>query len=146
MTAKEELSQYNDAQERVEEALEDYKEYKERAEKMTAIISDMPKGNGINSDKVGNNGSAMADISRQYEERWIKAEQARIYITDRISGINNKLYRKVLKKKYVEGLKLEQIACDIGYSYDRTKHIHGEALEYYRILYNLDKSWHQVST
>ena len=146
MTAKEELSQYNDAQERVEEALEDYKEYKERAEKMTAIISDMPKGSGINSDKVGNNGSAMADISRQYEERWIKAEQARIYITDRISGINNKLYRKVLKKKYVEGLKLEQIACDIGYSYDRTKHIHGEALEYYRILYNLDKSWHQVST
>ena len=139
MTAKEELSRYECARERVEETLEDYRKYKERAEKMTAIMSDMPKGNGENSDKVGDNGSAMADLSRQYEERWIKAEQERLYITDRISAIK-KPYKEVLKKKYIEGLKLEQIACDMGYSYDRTKHMHGEALEQYRITYNLAPS------
>ena len=53
MTAKEELSQYECARERVEETLEEYEKYKERAEKMTAIRSDMPKGNGGKSDKVG---------------------------------------------------------------------------------------------
>ena len=44
MTAKEELSRYECAKERVEETLEEYEKYKERAEKMTAIMSDMPKG------------------------------------------------------------------------------------------------------
>lgn len=138
MTAKEELSQYECAREKVEETLEDYQKYKERAEKMTAIMSDMPRGSGGRSDKVGNNSSAMADLSRQYEERWIRAEQARFYITDRISALKNP-YREVLLKKYVEGLKLEEIACQKDKSYDRVKHIHKEALEIYRNTYNLDK-------
>lgn len=139
MTAKEELSQYECAREKVEETLEDYQKYKERAEKMTAIMSDMPRGAGGKSDKVGDNSSAMADLSRQYEERWIRAEQARLYVSGRINELKKKIHRQVLMEKYIEGLKLEQIACNIGYSYDRTKHVHGEALEEYRILYNLEK-------
>ena len=145
MTAKEELSRYEYARERVEETLEDYRKYKERAEKMTAIMSDMPKGNGGKSDKVGDNGSAMADLSRQYEERWIRAEQERLYITDRISAIK-KPYREVLLKKYVEGLKLEEIACQKDKSYDRIKHIHKEALEIYRNIYNLEKEENSTKT
>lgn len=137
MTAKEELNQYNDAQGRVEEALEDYRKYQERATKMNAIISDMPMNKG-KSDKVGDNVPAMADIDKEYLNRWIEAERKRLYITSRIDGVKNELYRKVLKKKYVEGMKLEEIACEIKYSYDRVKHIHGEALEEYRILYELD--------
>ena len=128
MTAKEELMQYIDAQSKVDEALEEYEKYKGRAEKMTSIMSDMPRGNGGKSDKVGDNGSAMADLSRQYEERWIKAEQKRLYIIDRISVLK-KLYREVLKMKYVEGYKIEEIACKKDKSYDRIKHIHREALE-----------------
>lgn len=138
MTAKEELSRYECARERVEETLEEYEKYKERAEKMTAIMSDMPKGSGGSSDKVGDNGAAMADLSRQYEERWIKAEQERLYITNRISVLKNP-YREILKMKYVEGLKLEEIACRKDKSYDRVKHIHREALERYGIEYKLER-------
>lgn len=138
MTAKEELNQYNDAQGRVEETLEDYRKYQERATKMTAIISDMPMNKG-KSDKVGDNVPAMADIAKEYLDRWVEAERKRLYITSRIDQIKNELYRKVLKKRYVEGLKLEEIACETGYSYDRVRHIHKEALEEYRILYELDK-------
>jgi DNA-directed RNA polymerase specialized sigma24 family protein len=138
MTAKEELSRYECARERVEETLEEYQKYKERAEKMTAIMSDMPKGSGGKSDKVGDNGSAMADLSRQYEERWIKAEQERLYITDRISVLKNP-YREILKLKYIEGLKLEEIACKKYKSYDRVKHIHREALERYGNYYRLER-------
>lgn len=145
MTAKEELSQYNDAQGRVEETLEEYRKYQERATKMTAIISDMPMTRG-KSDKVADNATAMADINKEYLDRWIDAERKRLYITSRIDVIKNKLYRDVLKGKYVEGLKLEEIACAIKYSYDRVKHIHGEALEEYRIYWGLDKEKNKVST
>lgn len=144
MTAKEELNQYNDAQGRVEETLEDYRKYQERATKMTAIISDMPMNKG-KSDKVGDNVPAMADIDKEYLDRWVEAERKRLYITSRIDRIKNELYRKVLKKRYVEGLKLEEIACETGYSYDRVRHIHKDALEEYRILYGLDKE-NKVST
>lgn len=138
MTAKEELSQYLDAKGLVEEALEDYQKYKERAEKITAIISDMPKPSGINSDKVGNNASAMADLNQQYVDRFIRAEQKRFFVSERLDAIKNP-YRELLRKKYIEDLSLERIACDMGYSYDRMKHMHGEALEVYRKAYNLEK-------
>lgn len=146
MTAKEELMQYIDAQGRVDETLEEYEKYKERAEKMTAIMSDMPRGNGIKSDKVGDNVPAMADLDNEYLNRWIEAERKRLYIVERIDGINNSLYREVLKYKYVEGLKIEEIACRKDKSYDRIKHIHREALEQYRKKYNLEKEENSTKT
>ena len=80
----------------------------------------------------------MADLSRQYEERWINAEQERLYITDKISVLKNP-YREILKLKYIEGLKLEEIACKKYKSYDRVKHIHREALERYGSYYKLER-------
>ncbi len=145
MTAREELMQYIDAQGRVEEALEEYRKYQERATKMTAIISDMPISRG-KSDKVGDNGSAMADIDKEYLNRWIEAEKKRLYIVEKIDGVNNSLHREVLKMKYVEGLKLEEIACQKEKSYDRIKHAHKEALEQYRIKYNLEKEENSTKT
>lgn len=145
MTAKEELMQYIDAQGRVEEALEEYGKYQERATKMTSIISDMPMNRG-KSDKVGDNVPAMADLDNEYLNRWIEAEKKRLYIVERIDGINNSLYREVLKYKYVEGLKIEEIACRKDKSYDRIKHIHREALEQYRKKYNLEKEENSTKT
>lgn len=145
MTAKEELMQYIDAQGRVEEALEEYRKYQERATKMTSIISDMPMNRG-KSDKVGDNVPAMADLDNEYLNRWIEAEKKRLYIVERIDGINNSLYREVLKYKYVEGLKIEEIACRKDKSYDRIKHIHREALEQYRKKYNLEKEENSTKT
>lgn len=44
MTAKEELSQFKYIRKRVDEALEEYEKYKDRATKITSVLSDMPKG------------------------------------------------------------------------------------------------------
>lgn len=145
MTAKEELMQYIDAQGRVEEALEEYRKYQERATKMTSIISDMPMNRG-KSDKVGDNVPAMADLDKEYLSRWVEAERKRLYIVDKIDGINNSLYREVLKLKYVEGLKIEEIACKKDKSYDRIKHVHKEALEKYAQKYNLEKEENSTKT
>ena len=138
MTAKEELNQYKYARERVDETLEEYQRYKERAEKMTAIISDMPRG-GVSSNKVEDNAVIMADLSKQYEERWIQAELEKLRIELKLDQVKEP-YRKLLKKRYIQDLNFEKIADEMGYSYVRITHLHGEALIEYEKSTSHDKT------
>jgi len=49
-------------------------------------------------------------------------------ITGEIHNLNNSDYIILLYKRYVECKSLGQIAKDMHYSYDRIKHMHGNAL------------------
>lgn len=138
MTAKEELLQYKYAREKVEETLEEYQKYKTRAEKMTSIISDMPRGTS-NSDKVADNAIKMADLSVEYEKRWLEAENKKLEIEKNIDLVEEP-YRSLLHKRYVQGLNFEKIADEMGYSYVRITHLHGEALIEYDKLTTHDKT------
>lgn len=129
MSAKEELNQYKFARKRVDEALEEYEKYKDRATKITSILSDMPKG-GKRKDKIADNATAMADLSKEYEQRWIAAERGRLIIEAKIDNMEEP-YRTLLHKRYIDDKAFEQIAIEMGYSYDWTTHLHGEALKLY---------------
>ena len=133
MTAKEELSQYKYAREKVNETLEEYKKYKDRATKMSAIMSDMPRSSGGNSDKVGTNSAIMADLSIQYEQRWINAERERLRIENNIDKVEEP-YRTLLHMRYIEDVPLFEIASRLKYkSYTYACEQHGEALKKYEI-------------
>ena len=129
MTAKEELSQYKYARDKVEETLEEYEKYKTRAEKVTSIISDMPRG-GQSSDKVADNAIIMADLNRQYEERWLQAEREKLKVEQNIDSIEEP-YQTLLRKRYVEGLSFEEVAEKMNYTYSAITKMHGKALYLY---------------
>lgn len=139
MTAKEELSQLKYKRKKVDETLEEYQKYKTRAEKMTSVISDSPSMTNITSDKVGDNASIMADLAKEYEQRWIAAERERLEIEDKINLVEEP-YRTILHMRYIEGSNFEKIAENMGYSYVRITHMHGEALEKYSMMTTLDKT------
>lgn len=130
MTAKEELMQYKYARKKVDETLEEYQKYKDRATKMTAIMSENTQRGNLNSDKVGDNAVKMADISREYEERWIKAEEEKLRIESNIDRVEEP-YRTLLHKRYIEELNFEKIADDMGYTYSAITKMHGTALYQY---------------
>lgn len=138
MTAKEELNQYKYARKKVDETLEEYQKYKDRAEKMTSIISDMPRGTN-NGDKVADNATIMADLSKEYERRWVEAEKEKLRIEQNIDNVEEP-YRTILHKRYIEELNFEKIADDMGYSYVRITHLHGEALLGYEKMTTQDKT------
>lgn len=52
MSAKDELKQLQFKIKKVDEALEEYELFKTRAEKITAVISDVPSRSNKTSDKV----------------------------------------------------------------------------------------------
>lgn len=130
MTAKEELLQYKYARKKVDEALEEYEKYKTRAEKMTTIISDMPRCTS-NTNKVEDNAVEMADISRVYEERWLEAEKEKLEVEQKIEKVEEP-YRTILHKRYVKELNFEKIADEMGYTYNSITHMHGDALKLYK--------------
>ena len=129
MTAKEELLQYKYAREKVDETLEEYQKYKDRAEKMTSIISDMPRRTS-SSDKVADNAVKMADLSAEYEKRWLEAEYMKLKIEKNIDLVEEP-YRTILYMKYVQGKKLEEIAYKMNANYTYICEQHGVALKKY---------------
>ena len=129
MTAKEELLQYKYARKKVDETLEEYQKYKDRAEKMTSIISDMPRGTS-SSDKVADNAVKMADLSAEYEKRWLEAENKKLEIEKNIDLVEEP-YRTILYMKYVQGKKLEEIAYKLNANYTYICEQHGIALKKY---------------
>lgn len=129
MTAKEELLQYKYAREKVDETLEEYQKYKDRAEKMTSIISDMSRGTS-NYDKVSDNVTKMADLSLEYERRWIEAENRKLEIEKKIDSVDEP-YRTILHMKYVEEKTLEEISCKMKCNYTYACEQHGRALKKY---------------
>ena len=130
MTAKEELLQYKYAREKVQETLEEYQKYKDRAEKMTSIISNMPRGTS-SSDKVADNAVKMADLSAEYEKRWLEAENKKLEIEKNIDLVEEP-YRTILYMKYVQGKKLEEIAYKMNANYTYICEQHGVALKKYK--------------
>ena len=129
MTVKEELLQYKYAREKVNETLEEYQKYKDRAEKMTSIISDMPRRTS-SSDKVADNAVKMADLSAEYEKRWLEAENKKLEIEKNIDLVEEP-YRIILYMKYVQGKKLEEIAYKLNANYTYICEQHGIALKKY---------------
>ncbi len=50
-------------------------------------------------------------------------------MSEQIAGMQNADYKLLLYKKYVEVKTLEQVAVEMHFSYQYTKHMHGWALE-----------------
>ena len=123
MNPKEELGQYKFKIKKVSEALDEYERFKERAEKVTAIISDNPAHSNKISDKVGDNASKMADLNKEYQDRWLEAERERLNLVDKINRIDEP-YRTILVERYIHEKSFEQIAVEMAYSYDWTAHLH----------------------
>lgn len=73
------------------------------------------------------------DFERELQEDNARFAELKHRVINQIHSLNNPIYMKILFKKYIEYKSLKDIASEIKYSYDRTKHIHGVALEAFRI-------------
>lgn len=138
MNAKRILLQYRGKLQKVDDILEEYELYKTRAEKMTTIISETSSRTNQTSDKVGQYAVLMADLSKEYEKRWLDAERERLNIIDTINELDEP-YRQLLFLRYIRCLDLPTIADTMCYSLDRINHLHGTALKEYE---RRQETWH----
>lgn len=83
-----------------------------------------------------------ADLIMKRTRQRAKLIEERDTIIDMIHGINKQPHMEILERYYVYGETLIYISNDINMSYDRTRHIHSEALNIFADLYDLEKSTH----
>lgn len=126
MTAKQFLSQAYRLDKRIERRTEDIARMRARMEKATAQLTGMPRGGS---------GGDWTDVSirvLEYEAS-VKAEIAELcrvkrLIREAIDAVEDARYRELLELRYIVGMRWERIAVEMNYSFDRIKHMHGEAL------------------
>ena len=76
----------------------------------------------------------LLDLEREIAAKVEAAERVRGRIIDEIETLQNPLYVSILLYRYIHGMKFEEIACQMGYSYVYVTHLHGEALQAFALM------------
>lgn len=129
MTAKEYLRQIQCIKYKIE-LIES--EIQELRENLTAI-GGAPDGERVqtssNGDTLPNRIGRILEKEEKRKRLLYAYTEKREIIIDQILALQDKRYVEILYKRYIEGKRLEQIACECNYSYDHIRRIHGQALQ-----------------
>ncbi len=130
MKAKEYLLQIETLQTKIEQKRQRAKEYRELA--LTSGGFDYSKERVQTSNlggQIENPVIRYIALEQEISEDVLNLQQIKDKITGEIHNINNPDFIKLLYKRYVESINLSVIAKEMQYSYDRIRHMHGEALK-----------------
>ena len=99
-------------------------------DKITPTYSDMPKsGTGDKTDTA----AAIIDLDLEIDYQIKKWMQYGNEIRQVIESVPDYNLRLLLNYRYITGMKFEQIAVTMGYSWRQIHRLHGKALEQIRI-------------
>ena len=124
---KEFLSRYLEILAEEKDIREEIAYWESKAQKVTSSWSAVPSG-GKGSDKVQTGAIKVAELRESLIDKINQLVAVRIEIERAIGTVQDDTQRRLLRRKYINGLTLEQIAVEMHYSYVHTCRIHGYAL------------------
>ncbi len=122
------LSRYRKIDRQIDQLLEEQSRWRERALKITPILSQAPGGGGSGSpierpmDKVS---EIDAEINRKIDELKIVQRE----IEETLNQLENGHLNALMKYRYINGLTWERIAEKMDYSRQWVTSLHGIALQ-----------------
>lgn len=126
------LSRYRRLNQRIDRLLEEQSRWREKAMRITPVLSPVPGGGGSGSpierpmDKVL---EIDAEINREIDELQIVRQEIRAAL-NQLEDENLKL---LMEYRYIDGLTWEQIAVKMHYGFQWVCKLHGRALNRLRI-------------
>ena len=137
MTAKDYLGQIRVADLKI-------KQLEERLESLRyfggAIRYDVPPVQHSPSNSLETRLVELVDLERDVLEEKFRLEQLRVRITREIHALDEPKYISLLYMRYVDGKRFEQIAAEMQYDYDWTRHLHRQALSAFADRYGLEEA------
>ena len=124
---KKRLRQYRDIVREIDCMESELATWYTQLERMTPTYTGMPSGSG-SDDKMA---IAMANIIALKDSINGKISERcaeRRYIEAAIDSVKNARFRIILRRRYIDGWTLEQIASELHYDYRWIKRMHGIAL------------------
>ena len=139
MTAKEYLLDLRKLRKQRDNKMRQYKDLRDSLEYVQAIDYAKDKVQTSAKDQLSETMANLLDLEKDTLECINKYDSMYDEAIDRINGLSKKEYIDILTMRYLDDdpkeRKFEHIACVINYSYVRTCHMHGEALQEFEKKY-----------
>lgn len=124
---REDLKEFRYTKQWIEGRIEYIEELKSTVNRLTSVLSDMPKGSKIAMDSEAEKTTELLDSIRELEVKIKETQRKQIQILEKLDKVAQP-YRNILDKCYIQGKTLVTVASEMGYSYERIKHMNGIAL------------------
>ncbi len=126
--AKEYLLQVKRCDVYIDDLLEELVWLKAKATKITSTLSPEPGGGSGNQDKLGDAIAKIVDMQKEVNDAIDTFVDKKNEIRELLEQMQNATLLEVLLKVYFQYQTLEQVACEMGYSYKQITRLHGNAL------------------
>lgn len=121
---KREARQIRDQLEEIESRL-----YSPKGQLLTGMPSAPSPGGGTVTEALIDR---HAQLLQMYQEQLARLEEEQLAIEKAIAGLEDPTARRLMRYRYLDGLKWEEICVLINYEWSRTHDIHGMALQQLR--------------
>lgn len=133
MTAKEYLLQLRKLQRNATNKQKEYKRIKESLSFLQGIAYDKDRVQTSPKDTLSETITSLVDAENEAVAAISQYIDMYNDCVNKINSLSRYEYVEILSRRYLEDdyqkRRLVSIACDLNYSYERTKHMHGEALQ-----------------
>ena len=130
MTNKEKkdwLWRYKEALLDIDSWQRELEEWRTRAEKITQVVSDMPRG-GSSALKVDDIVVKMTEIMDNIRAKVSESQKIKLELEIAFEGLNDGILEGLMKYRYINCLDWAQIAIVMGYGERHLYKLHGKAL------------------
>ena len=110
------LMKYQDIERRINRLLDEKKRWEEKATSVSPVYSDMPKGGTI------------IELEQDFDREVDAQIDLRGKIEAAVSGMQDEKLRDVIRYRYIDGMKWEEVAEAMYYSRMQICRFHGRAL------------------
>ena len=124
---KDRLWRYKEALLDIDSWQRELEEWRTRAEKITQVVSDMPRGGkALEVDDIV---IKMDEILDNIEAKVSESQKIKLELEIAFEGLNDGILEGLMKYRYINCLDWAQIAIVMGYSEPHCWKLHGKALE-----------------
>lgn len=125
---REDLKNYKYEKEWIKDRMQELEERKEIINKLIATYGPYSGGSSEVNDRLAERLAKLMDKTNEYAEMLNESEKRLFKIIEMLDKMNHKLYRNILYKRYIIGIKMEEIAVSIEKDFKYTCTLHGYAL------------------
>lgn len=131
---KEELKKYVPLMKEAEDLRKRAEQLEDEAKSIKAVVIDgMPKGSGI-KDNVGNVVANIEKIRSEYLHKYDEALCELYKIERTIERLESPVERMIMRKRYIENKRWEDICVKLGYEWAQIHRIHARALRKVKMI------------
>lgn len=121
------LLEYRAIERRINRLIDEKASWNAKSTATTSSFSDMPRSGG-GSDKIQTTVEKIIEIEEKLDHEIDALVDLRNRIEAAVEKLEDGRLRDVMRYRYIDGMKWEQIAVEMHYSYMQVCRLHGKAL------------------